>query len=54
MYRGKQVDENKKSVAFNLVYCDMEKTLTDEEVLKVHNKVLEALKRQAGATLREM
>lgn len=54
VYRGKQVDENKKSVAFNLVYCDMEKTLTDEEVLKVHNKVLEALKRQAGATLREM
>lgn len=54
VYRGKQVAENKKSVAFALSYRDKDKTLTEEEVAKVHNKVLEALKEQINAVLREM
>ncbi|NLD19316.1 MAG: phenylalanine--tRNA ligase subunit beta [Clostridiales bacterium] len=54
VYRGKQVEEGKKSVAFALVYRDKEKTLTDEEVAKVHNKVLDALKEKLDAVLREM
>jgi phenylalanyl-tRNA synthetase beta chain len=35
-----------------LKYVDPERTLTDEEVTKVHARVLEALKEQAGAVLR--
>ena len=54
VYRGKQVDEGKKSVAFNLTYRDKDKTLTDEDVAKVHNKVLEALEHKLNAVLREM
>ena len=54
VYRGKQVEEGKKSVAFNLVYRDREKTLTDEEVSKVHSSVLDALKDKLNAVLREM
>ena len=54
VYRGKQVEEGKKSVAFNLVYRDMEKTLTDDEVASVHNGVLKALKEKLDAVLREM
>ena len=54
VYRGKQVEEGKKSVAFALTYRDKEKTLTDEDVAGVHNKVLEALKEQLNAVLREM
>ncbi|MBQ3520878.1 MAG: phenylalanine--tRNA ligase subunit beta [Firmicutes bacterium] len=54
VYRGKQVEEGKKSVAFALVYRDAEKTLTDEDVAEVHNKVLEALKEKLNAVLREM
>ena len=54
VYRGKQVEEGKKSVAFNLVYRDMEKTLTDDEVVTVHNRVLGALKEKLNAVLREM
>ena len=54
VYRGKQVEEGKKSVAFNLTYRDKEKTLTDEEVAEVHNKVLHALKERLNAVLREM
>lgn len=54
VYRGKQVGEGKKSVAFNLVYRDMNKTLTDEEVSKVHEGVLSALKEKLNAVLREV
>lgn len=54
VYRGKQVEEGKKSVAFNLIYRDRDKTLTDEDVSEVHSKVLDALKEQLNAVLREM
>lgn len=54
VYRGKQVAEGKKSVAFALTYRDKNKTLTDEDVAKVHEKVLEALKDEINAVLREM
>ncbi|MCQ2546252.1 MAG: phenylalanine--tRNA ligase subunit beta [Clostridia bacterium] len=54
VYRGKQVEEGKKSVAFTLVYRDKDKTLTDEEVAEVHEGVLEALREKLNAVLREM
>ena len=46
--------EGKKSVAFALTYRDKNKTLTDEDVAKVHDKVLEALKEKVNAVLREI
>nr|WP_263325497.1 phenylalanine--tRNA ligase subunit beta [Neobacillus sp. Marseille-Q6967] len=52
LYEGERMEEGKKSIAFSLKYVDPERTLTDEEVTKVHNQVLEALKEQAGAVLR--
>ena len=54
VYRGKQVDEGKKSVAFTLTYRDMNRTLTDDDVAEVHGKVLDALKKELNAVLREM
>ena len=54
VYRGKQVEEGKKSVAFSLIYRDREKTLTDEEVAEVHGTVLDALREKLNAVLREM
>lgn len=52
LYEGDRMEEGKKSIAFSLKYVDPERTLTDEEVTKVHNKVLDALKEKAGAVLR--
>lgn len=52
LYEGDRMEAGKKSIAFSLKYEDPEKTLTDEEVTKVHEKVLEALKEKAGAVLR--
>ena len=42
------------SVAFTLTYRDKNKTLTDDDVAAVHNKVLEALNEKINAVLREM
>ncbi|MDR7077853.1 phenylalanyl-tRNA synthetase beta chain [Neobacillus niacini] len=52
LYEGDRMEEGKKSIAYSLKYMDPERTLTDEEVTKVHTQVLEALKSQAGAVLR--
>jgi phenylalanyl-tRNA synthetase beta chain len=54
VYRGKQIGEGKKSVAFALTYRAADKTLADEDVAIVHNKVLIELKDKAKATLREI
>lgn len=53
VYRGKQVKEGYKSVAYALMYRDLNKTLTDEEVSKVHLRIVEALKDRLGAELRD-
>ena len=53
VYRGEQVEQGKKSVAFSLTYRDDEKTLTDEETDEAHNSVVEMLKEKFGATLRD-
>lgn len=53
VYRGPQVGENKKSVAFALTYRHDEKTLTDEDVQAAQNEVLAALEKELGLTLRD-
>ncbi len=54
VYRGKQVLPGRKSVAFALTYRAPDRTLTDEEVVKVHQKVLDALREKLDAVLREV
>ena len=54
VYRGKQVADGMKSVAFALTYRALDRTLTDEEVVKAHQKVLNALKEKLDAVLREI
>ena len=53
IYRGKQVPEGQKSVAFSLTYRAADRTLTDEEVDRLHPKVLGALKEKLDAVLRD-
>lgn len=52
LYEGDRLEEGKKSVAFSLRYFDPERTLTDEDVSKTHQKVLDAVEEKLGATLR--
>lgn len=52
IYRGEQVEEGKKSIAYAIVYRNESKTLTDKEVNKVHDKILRSLEHKLGAILR--
>jgi phenylalanyl-tRNA synthetase beta chain len=52
MYKGKQITEGYKSVAYELVFRAEDRTLIDEEVNKVFNKVLKVLESEIGAQLR--
>jgi phenylalanyl-tRNA synthetase beta chain len=52
IYRGKQVGDGKKSLAYRLVYQADDRTLTDKEVANLRNKIVRRLERELGATLR--
>ena len=51
IYRGKQIEGGKKSVAFSVTLRSADNTLTDEHVSSVMKKVIRELEK-AGATLR--
>ncbi|TDL34360.1 phenylalanine--tRNA ligase subunit beta [Jeotgalibacillus sp. S-D1] len=52
LYEGDRLEEGMKSLAFSLVYMDPSRTLTDEEVVKAHDRVLQAVQEKASAKLR--
>ena len=53
VYKGEQVPEGMKSVAYTLTFRSMDRTLVDEEVNKTMSKILHGLKTNLNATLRE-
>jgi len=53
VFRGKNVPEGQKSLAYAFTYRSLENTLTDAEVNAAHAKVVEAFKTQLKATVRE-
>lgn len=53
VYRGNQVPEGCKSVAYTLTYRHKERTLTDEDVNKVHEGIVNTIAQQLGGTLRD-
>ncbi|PLX98936.1 MAG: phenylalanine--tRNA ligase subunit beta [Desulfuromonas sp.] len=52
VYRGKGVPEDKKSIAIRVRYRSSERTLTDEEINKAHNRIVKTIEKQLGAQLR--
>ena len=52
LYRGEQIQEGYKSLAFSLTWQASDKTLTDDEVNKLHQKIDQALQKEFGADLR--
>ena len=52
LYRGKGIPESKKSLAVRMRYGSDEKTLTDEEVNKAHQKIVDSLCKRLGAEIR--
>ena len=54
VYRGRQIDGGKKSAAFSLTYRAADRTLTDEDVVRAHNRIVGALESKLGAALRDI
>ena len=52
IYRGAQVGENKKSVSFSVSLRASDRTLNDEEADTAVKKILKALEKELGITLR--
>ncbi|MGB7746012.1 MAG: phenylalanine--tRNA ligase subunit beta [Verrucomicrobiia bacterium] len=53
VFRGKNVPEGQKSLAYAFTYRAADKTLTDAEANTAHTKIVEAFKAQLQATVRE-
>jgi len=53
VFRGKNVPEGQKSLAYAFTYRAADKTLTDNDVNTAHAKVVEALKQKLNAAIRE-
>jgi phenylalanyl-tRNA synthetase beta chain len=53
VYEGDRIEAGKKSLAFSLTYQDPEKTLTDEDVAVVQEKVVKELAQKWQADLRK-
>jgi len=52
VYRGEQVGEGRKSIAFAATFQSAERTLTDEDAAKLRERIVNALQERFGAELR--
>lgn len=52
VYEGKNIQKDKRSIAYSLSFGKQDRTLTDEEVNNIMNKVIENLQNKMGAELR--
>ena len=52
VYRGEQIGPGKKSLAYRLTYQADDRTLTDQDVARVREKIVRRLEREIGATIR--
>lgn len=53
IYRSEKLGENKKSVAYSLIFRDKGKTLSDEEINGIMETIVSELEKQLGAELRK-
>ena len=53
IYRNEKIGENKKSVAYSLIFRDKNKTLSDEEINKTMESIIVELEKVVGAELRK-
>ena len=53
VYRSEQIGKGKKSLAYSLTYQSTEKTLTDNDVAQVRQRIIRRLNQELNARLRE-
>ena len=54
VYTGDNVGKNEKSIAYSLTFNDTKKTLTDEEVTEIFNRIINDVEKKINAKLRNL
>lgn len=54
IYTGENVKENEKSIAYNLTFQSIDKTLTEEEVMNVFNNIINKVENNLNVKLRNI
>jgi phenylalanyl-tRNA synthetase beta chain len=52
VYTGGQVDPGKKSLAYSLTYQASDRTLKDQDVAQIRQRIIRRLEQELGAVLR--
>lgn len=53
VYEGEHIEENKKSISFNIIYQAKDHTLDEKEISAVHQAVLENIEKKLNLVLRD-
>ena len=53
VYVGENISSNEKSIAYKLTFLDNNKTLTDEEVMELFNKIIKEVESKCNAKVRD-
>ncbi len=53
IYTGDKIDDSKKSIAYNLTFEDKTRTLTEEEVMEIFNKIIDNICTKYNASIRD-
>jgi len=54
VYTGENVKDDEKSIAYSLTFSDLDRTLSDEEVMEVFNKIINDVETKLNCKLRNM
>ena len=52
VYEGENIPENKKSIAISVTIQSFEKTLTDNDLEKINNLIIDTVENKTGAKIR--
>ena len=52
VYEGDNIPENQKSIAISVTIQSLERTLTDNDLEKMNNLIIETVKNKTGAKIR--
>ena len=53
VYVGQNIDSDKKSIAYSLKFEDPNRTLTEEEVMTIFNKIINEVESKLNAKVRD-
>ena len=53
VYQGKNLPENKKSMAYHIIYRSDDRTLVAEEVEKIQERVIEVIEKDFSGEIRK-